>query len=129
MRVETKSALILVGTLVLGLLLGVVGAGALAGFQAGRLDRLRRPPGFVAHMERVIRPRDAAQDEAIRSHLEETARQNERIIRGAHDQLRSALDEMRARLTPLLDAAQRERLDAIGRLDDSGPPPFPPPRG
>ena len=123
MKIELKAALILIGTLLLGVLLGAVGTGALAHQRIERVQDLRRPGGFVAHMEDVIRPRDSAQHAAILPHLEATGHLNDSIIRGANDHLRAALDSMRARLAPLLDADQKRRLDEVGRL----PAPFGPP--
>ncbi|HEX8695722.1 MAG TPA: hypothetical protein VF746_25125 [Longimicrobium sp.] len=133
MRIETRSALILLATLALGVLLGAVGGGALASRRAEKIRELRRPPGFVAHLEEVIRPRDEAQRRAIRPHLEATARRNHEIVQGAHGRLRAELDSLRARLAPLLDEAQRERLAEFGRPPErgGGPPPggLPPPKG
>ena len=127
MRGETKSALILAATLALGVALGAVGSGALARGRTERMRELGRPDGFAAHMEEIIRPRDEAQRAALRPALDATARRNGEIIRAAHVQLRAELDSMRARVAPLLDDAQRARLDDFARLP---PDPFrPPPRG
>lgn len=128
MSPRTKSVLLLAGTLVLGVLLGAAGTGLLARERQRRVGELRGPRGFVAHMEEVIRPRDERQRAAIEPILEATGTRNDTIIRHAHGALRAQLDSMRLRLAPLLDAEQRRRLEAVGRLPDPFRPPPPPPR-
>ena len=122
-QIDVRAALILIVTLLLGVALGALGSAALVRHRNAEVRELRRPPGFVAHMEEIIQPRDAAQREQIRAALEATAQANDTIIRGANDRLRAALDSMRARLAPLLDNAQRARLDDFARIKpDFGPP-------
>jgi hypothetical protein len=127
MKIETRTAVILLTTLLLGVLLGALAGGAVASVRRERIEGMRRPGGFVEHVEEVIRPRDQAQRAAIRPVIQATAERNQRIIRGANLRLRAELDSMRARLAPHLDAGQRMRLDGFARR----PPPFgpPPPRG
>ncbi|MBV9109096.1 MAG: hypothetical protein JO306_06805, partial [Gemmatimonadetes bacterium] len=100
MRLETRTAAILLATLLLGVLLGAVAGGAAAAARRNGIDRMRRPGGFVQHVEDVIRPRDDAQRRAIRPYLEATDRRNREIIRTADDQLRGELDSLRVRLAP-----------------------------
>ena len=119
MDINVKAAVILLSTLFLGVGLGAVGEGALVNARNSREQDLRRPPGFVAHMEDVIGPHDSAQASAVRSYLEQTARQNDSIMRVAQDALRNALDSMVVRLDPLLDATQRDRL----KREAASPPP------
>jgi hypothetical protein len=132
MKIETRTAAILLTTLLLGVLLGAVGGGTMAAERRARLDEMRRPGGFVEHVEEVVRPRDEAQRAALRPLIEATARRNQQIIRGANVRLRAELDSLRARLAPRLDAAQRDRLDRF-LPPPFGPPPPPPggpaPRG
>jgi hypothetical protein len=115
MKAETKSLVILIATLVLGVLLGAVGNGAMARERRARVEEMKRPGGFVGHMEEIIRPRDAAQRAAIEPILRATAERNRQVIHAANEQLRAALDSMRARLAPELDAEQRKRLDDFAR--------------
>jgi hypothetical protein len=133
-----RAALLLAATLAVGWALGIVSGGALARQRRERIEALRRPPGFAAHLESVIRPRDEAQRAAVRPVLEVVGARNERVIRDANAALRAGVDSLRAVLAPLLDAEQRARLDAeIRRLPPlrpgggggrpPGPPPFGPP--
>jgi hypothetical protein len=123
MKPELKSSLILFVTLAFGVLLGLAVQGTLARERTRKVAELRGPPGFVAHMEAVIQPRDDAQRRAIGPILEETGQRNGVIIGSANAELRAALDSMRARLAPLLDQEQRNRLGRIGRLPDPFQPP------
>ncbi len=132
MNIDSKAAVILLCTLALGGGVGAVVTGAVARHRDTQLQALRRPVGFVEHMETLIQPHDSAQRAAIHPLLEEVAQRNDSIIRGAHDQLHGALDELRSRLAPLLDAAQRGRVaeegrGPPGRPDQRGPDPFGPP--
>jgi len=126
MKAEAKSLLLLLGTLSLGVLLGAAGTGAVQRERRQEAEEIRRPGGFVEHMLEVIRPRDEAQRNAILPVVRATGERNREIMRAAHTQLRDALDSMRARLDPQLDAGQRARLEEFARMP---PPPPPPPRG
>lgn len=137
MKLETRSALILLFTLLLGLVLGAVATGAAARLRADQLARMQRPTGFVEHMRQVIRPRDAQWD-SLRPALEATAQQHHAIRRRMHEGMRASLDSLRIRIAPLLDEEQRARLDdfarrpppgARGRRPGEGPPPGRPPPG
>ena len=135
MTANTKSMLLLALTLITGFSLGLFADASLVRGRRERIQGLRRPPGFVAHMEDVIQPRSDAQRDSIRPILEQVARQNNQQIRDLNTHLRAALDSMRTTLSPMLDAAQRERLsaevdhmpDVLGRgRGRGGPPPFGP---
>jgi uncharacterized membrane protein len=116
---------LLAATLVVGFALGLFADASLVRGRRDRIGALRRPPGFVAHLEDVIQPHSDAQRDSIRPVLEHIAQQNGAIVREANDRLRVALDSMRAALTPMLDQAQRDRLTReVSRM-----PPFGPGRG
>ena len=80
MRIETRSALILLATLLIGALLGALITGALAQRRISRVAEMRER-GFGMHIERIIQPKDEAQREAIRAVLKVAARRNQEIIR------------------------------------------------
>lgn len=125
MRIETKSALILLVTFLLGGLIGVLAAGAIAQRRASRVADLRER-GFEMQLERIIEPRDEAQSEAIRAVLSTAAKRNRATMEGAREEIRSSLEEMREELNPLLDEDQRERLDEAAKRFRRGPPGRPP---
>ncbi len=128
MTANTKSMLLLALTLVTGFTLGLFADASLVRGRRDRIGELRRPPGFVAHMEDVIQPHSDAQRDSIRPVLETVARKNNQAIRDANVHLHASLDSLRTVLTPMLDAAQRDRLTAeVNRMPDPfrrGGPPF-----
>ncbi len=121
MRIETKSALILLATFLIGGLVGVLTAGAIAQRRASRVAELRER-GFAMHLERIIQPRDEAQREAIRTILSAAAKRNLATMTDAREEIRSSLEEMREELDPLLDEEQRERVDEAVKRFRHGPP-------
>lgn len=131
MKVETKSALILAATLALGIIIGMMTQALMARGRAHQLAGLRGPPGFVAHLERVLAP-DVGQATQVRAILEATATRNGAIIGAAHQALRTELDSMKLRLGPVLTEAQKQRLEDQERWPDPFRPPppreGPPPR-
>lgn len=124
MTIDARSSLILLVTLLLGIAIGALGAGAVAQRRSEHIRELRMRGMFVDHMEQIIRPRDQAQWEAIRPIVEETGRQNYAIMDSTHVLLEAGMERMRERLAPHLDEAQRERVEAAARFHDSfGPHP------
>lgn len=112
MTIDVRSSLILLATLLLGIAIGALGAGALAQRRSEHVRELRLRGMFVEHMERIIQPRDEAQREAIRPIIEETGRRNRAILDSTHGQLQTEMDRMREQLAPHLDEAQRARVEA-----------------
>lgn len=129
MKADVKSAAVLVATLAIGVVLGMVGQGMLTRQRTQQVSELRRPPGFVEHMERVIDPTDAQRD-TVRALLSAVATRNEAVMQSARGALKGGLDSLQVALAPLLDEGQRERLGRMSRLPDPfQPPPPPPPDG
>ncbi len=111
MKARTKSALLLVATLVVGLLVGAVTTGSIVNHRLDELKAMRSRGGFTGMLERVIEPTDEAQRAQIRAVLEGSeARFSEalRECRGFHI---AARDSMRADLASVLTPAQQTRLD------------------
>lgn len=124
MKTEARGLLLLLGTLALGVLLGAAGNGTIQRERRHQAEQIRRPGGFQEHMLRVIRPHDEAQRNAILPAIQATDRRNAQIVHAAHEQLRAALDSLRAQIGPRLDADQRARLEEFGRM--APPPPMGP---
>lgn len=122
MRVETRSALILLATLSLGVALGAVSAGRWRQMRTESAQELRRPAGFVNHLLQIIQPR-ADQRDAVRAVLDSTAQRNKEVLNGAERALREELEAMRLRLAPLLDEDQRARLADESNFDQPMRPP------
>ena len=121
MNANIKSLILLAATLVVGFSLGLFADATLVRGRRSRLDAIQRPPGFVEHMESVIQPHSDAQRDSIHAILQEQANHNDQIVRGSRVQLRAQLDSMQAKLAPMLDAAQRDRL---AHEVERGPGPF-----
>ena len=124
MKVETKSAVILLITLALGGAVGMLGQGAWQRARQQQVGALRRPAGFVAHMESIIKP-TAEQQQAVHRILEVIGMNNQRIIDSARTALRAELDSMQQQLAPVLTAEQHDRLATMSRLPDPFRPPPP----
>ena len=133
MTLRTKSALVLLATLLIGMVLGSL----LHGFVQRQRFRdalsLARPPQLIADIERVIGVEDDARRRAVRSLLEESSGRlrAERLEHALF--LRTTLDSHEAALAPLLDEDQRARLRnhlaGHRRVMRRGPPgEGPPPR-
>jgi hypothetical protein len=122
-QTAAKSLLLLTFTLVVGFALGLFADAMLVRSRRDRINRMGRPPGMVAHLERVIQPRDSTQAAAIRPILQHAVDGNEAIIREANMKLRANMDSLRITLAPSLDADQRTRFEReLTRLPRVGVP-------
>ena len=137
MNPSVRAWLLLLVTLLLGIVLGVLGGGALQERRLSRLDGIRRPGGLTEHLREVIRPVNDSQWNAIRPVIEATVQRNDALRRTQDASMRAAFDSLKATLMPMLDAGQRERLSRFaprrpgppggrrgppGRPDGEGPP-------
>ncbi|WP_456424618.1 hypothetical protein [Rhodocaloribacter sp.] len=112
MNARTKSALILLVTLAVGILIGSLATSAVINHRIEQLAELRRPTGFSLMLERVIRPQDETQREQIRAILEEAGARMAELRRSHFSELKSIIDSTRARLDPILTPEQKQRLEA-----------------
>jgi hypothetical protein len=110
MTPSVRAWLLLGVTFLLGISIGVLGAGALQERRVARVNEIRRPGGFVEHVQSVIQPASDSQWQQIRPYIEATATQNMSMRRMHDSSMRATLDTLRARLNPMLDDRQRERL-------------------
>jgi hypothetical protein len=124
----TRASLAMIGgSLILGLVLGLMLQGMLHQLRLSRIGALRREDRFVRHMESIIQPRPD-QQVAVEALLRATGAHDQQIISKAHAELRASLELLHRQLQPLLDADQWQRLQRMGRLPDpfDGRPPGPP---
>ena len=122
MRIELKAWAAILGTLIVGIAIGLLLNGALEHRRQERVQTMRRPGGFVEEMERVIQPRDAAQRDSLRPYLEATDQRNREIVEGARGAMRAEIDSLRSRVDKLLDDKQKARLaDFAQRGPQQGP--------
>jgi len=123
MTANTKSALLLGGALVTGVLLGALIVGAFVAHRVDRMDRLRQPARLAQFLERTIEPTSPAQRDSIRTVVRYRARQAAYILRQTRRDLEAVRDSLRADLRPLLTDDQLARLQERTRMRPLGPPP------
>lgn len=113
MNARTKSLLLLLTTLVVGLGVGALATGAAMNTRLDELQRLRQRGGFTERLEAVIAPTDEAQQAAVHAALERAHERFHADRRACSERFRASADSMRAELTPILSEDQRARLDAF----------------
>ena len=133
MTPRSRSYLLLGITLLVGMVLGALLVGAVGQLRAGRAEGMRGRDGFVRDIQRMIRPRDAAQRAELRPIIEATAERNVQIMDNFNDQMRAALAELVTELEPHLDEEQMARLRRFadrppGPGGPEGPGRRPPPK-
>ena len=111
MKARTKSALLLVATLVVGLLVGAVTTGSIVNHRLDELKAMRSRGGFTGMLERVIEPTDEAQRAQIRAVLERSEARFSETRRECRGFFATGRDSMRADLASVLTPAQQTRLD------------------
>ena len=111
MSSRARIAAVLVGTLVLGMVVGALGFSVYQRHRFRDALSLARPTLFTARLERVIGP----VEESRRQQIDEVLRRADERMRAnriARDRERRAqLDSIRAALHPLLTDGQRRRLE------------------
>jgi Spy/CpxP family protein refolding chaperone len=146
MKTNTKTVLIIVATLVIGILIGALGTGFMAHRFGRRLPHMEHGEMFVEGMLDLIDPAPEQEDQ-IRGILTRHAQQFTEITGDFREEISVLVDSLRAELDSVLTEEQKERLDErhrrLGRLMKCGgpfphgkpgdrrppPPPPPPPEG
>jgi len=108
---RTKSVLLLVVTLLLGIVLGGVLTGWWVQSRADRVRALRTPSGFVERVVERVEPTSAAQRDSVEVIARRAARQLERLRRSHRQQTMTVLDSMRVELRTVLSEEQINTLD------------------
>ena len=88
MNTKVKSILILLGTLLIGGVLGGTVVGVISQNRQEKRENLRGPGGFVRHMERVIGIEDSAQHAVVHPILEAADRRNWELLKTTREQMR-----------------------------------------
>jgi hypothetical protein len=111
MGVRSKSVIVLIVTLLLGVLIGTLLVGPLiARRHFDRVDAMRTREGFAQRMERIIEP-DASQTVKVRQILTKHAAQFDGIFTQHRLQMDALVDSMWQELGPILTDEQRARLE------------------
>lgn len=126
MNIQMKTAAILIGTLLLGGVLGALLLGSIRGEREAAREEIGRPGGGARHIERIIQPRDGEQRRAVMQVLRKWRERHRAVLEETHRQLREGFDSMKAELEPILDEDQRERLEQEAERLRRHPPPHRP---
>ena len=110
MTVHTKSALIVLGTLLIGIICGALLNGAWRTNRDGRFMGAPSPERFSGFfVERVIRP-DAGQRKAIQSVVEGYGPKFEETMFRHRQEIEALIDSLESDMDPLLTDQQKERF-------------------
>lgn len=120
MNARTRSTVILVGTLILGMLLGALLTNLYFERRVGRMKALRTEEGFIRTYEDVIRPDEGPQKEKVREILRRSAPRFQRTFEEHRSEFRRMVDSLHAELNPLLTPDQRGRLEEWLRAPEKG---------
>ena len=116
MSLQTKPSLIIIGTLILGIVLGVVGSSALMRDRFQRLHDMGKPHRMSGYIIDTIGPLDPATEDTIRTILDATGKRMHEEMRAGRDQIRSIIDSTLLQIEPLLTEEQFKRAkEIIGR--------------
>jgi len=111
MKTRTKSALLLLGTLFIGILLGILTASTLQHRRAETIRKVHQHGGTTRLLEKVIAPEDSLQ----RAQILEIMHGVEENLQDARTECRQLIatrhDSLRTKLQAVLTAEQQERLD------------------
>lgn len=121
MSPRTKSILLLIATLLIGLLLGALANGYFVRKRLDRLGNLMTPGGFGGQLEEVLRPNSEEQRRAIRDVLETAAPRAVDIMRRSREEMRALNDSVKEELGSILTEEQLLRLDDHLKFRRRGP--------
>lgn len=127
MKTNTKTVLIIVGTLVIGIVIGALGSGFVVHRFAGRMAEARHRDMFVERMVELIDP-TPDQEPRVRDILTRHAEKFSVLADGFHEDASALLDSLRSELDPVLTDEQKARLEErherFGKtFKHGGPPP------
>ena len=111
MNSKTKSALVLLGTLILGVVIGAMAWTTLHNKRVEEIRSLRERGRLSSVVEDVISPVDANQAAEIREIVADYEARLSAVLEQMHVARRAASDSMRARLTPLLSDEQATNFE------------------
>jgi hypothetical protein len=129
MKTGTKTILIILITLIIGMIIGALVTGVFARHRVRRFRSMREPGHLVARIERIIGP-DESQREAVREILREHSEQFLEIHSQFEGEMLALRDSLKKDLDPLLTDEQKARLERgprhQGPFEGKGKRPGPP---
>ncbi|MCU0287636.1 MAG: hypothetical protein MUF15_14740 [Acidobacteria bacterium] len=118
MNIKVKTTLILIGTLVIGILLGAMLDRALMRMKIKGFLAMRTHKGFVERMEIIIQPASSQKKEVV-AVLEKYALQFDTMHEEFKGRIKSLLDSFKNDLTPVLTPEQMKKMEE--KFFNSGP--------
>lgn len=110
MNLQVKPTLIIIGTLLIGIVLGALMSGTLAERRHRKIRSMMRPDGFSEQLIELIQPQDNEQRDAIAAVLQNTGRRIDEMMRESRAEIHTMVDSMALELKPLLTDEQNARL-------------------
>ena len=111
MNARRKSALLIIGTLLAGIAIGVLVTNLVVNRRLDRMRDVASRSGFNQSVIEAIGPNSDAQREEIEAIINDTHRAMDGLRRDWRRGARAASDSMRSSLNAILTPAQRENLD------------------
>lgn len=116
MSLQLKPSLIIIGTLLLGILLGVVGSSAIMRSRFQQLQEFGQPHSISSRILRTLGPLDKATEDSLRLILDESEERMHEEITCGRSRIRVIIDSTLLQMEPLLTEEQYARVkDIIGR--------------
>jgi hypothetical protein len=110
MNVKSKSIIIIVATLLLGIIIGIFAGGLIrARIFEDRISRFRSPEGFFKRVEEIIQP-TPEQANQLRNILSEHHKIAREMARESHLRMRALDDSLRQKLESILTPEQFKRF-------------------
>ena len=109
MTTRTKSTFIIIGTFIIGVLIGALINGAVVRHRMNKIDKMRTVPGFSAEMQRIIKPSND-QLPKIEPILNRTAESLIQLGQRQFEHANVIVDSMVTDLNPYLTQEQKTRL-------------------
>lgn len=110
MKASTKSVLVLVLTLMVGIAIGAVSWSIVHNQRMEKLRQMRRDGGMYGLIDKYVDPSDAAQETALRSVADRYQSDLELLYGEARKERNAVLDSMRAELRSILTPAQQQAM-------------------
>jgi hypothetical protein len=110
MKMETKTVLIILITLIIGMIIGALITGAFARHRVQRFMTMGEPGHMVGFLERMIGP-DESQREAVRAVLQKHTEQFLELHSQFEGEMLALRDSLKKDLDPILTDEQKVRLE------------------
>ncbi len=127
MTAKTKSITIIIGTLVVGIIIGSLATGAIYSQRVAEFQALRNDTGLTMFLERAIQPTDEAQRKQIRAVLDAAAQQQMELRRSSLLEHRQIMEDLREAMSDLLTDEQKQDLRRFMENERLRRPGLPPP--